>query len=115
MLDVAGNGGLLPAIRVLMSKIYVPTIQAMTNWGRLTETPHGKKTKESFVHSVENFVHYLDSKNCLHYMIVLTFGSQRAFVEVEISITETRNERSDGREIDVSSTGTKTGFDSRVD
>ena len=62
VLDVADNGGLLPAIRQLMAKVYLPTIQAMTNWGRLSETPHGKKTKENFIHELENFVNYLDSK-----------------------------------------------------
>ena len=67
MLDVVGNGGLLPAIRELMAKIYLPTIQAMTNWGRLTETPHGKKTKDAFIHSLENFVNYLDSKSWCFY------------------------------------------------
>uniref|UniRef100_H2YUI8 AAA+ ATPase domain-containing protein n=1 Tax=Ciona savignyi TaxID=51511 RepID=H2YUI8_CIOSA len=61
VLDVEGNGGLLPAIRQLFSKVYLPTIQAMENWGQLTETPQGKRTKEAFINHVENFVHYLDS------------------------------------------------------
>lgn len=61
VLDVADNGGLLPAIRQLMAKVYLPTIQAMGNWGKLNDTPHGKKTKESFIHNMENFVHYLES------------------------------------------------------
>ncbi|XP_078482966.1 dynein axonemal heavy chain 8 [Ciona intestinalis] len=61
VLDVEDNGGLLPAIRQLFAKVYLPTIQAMENWGNLTETPHGKKTKEAFINHVESFVHYLDS------------------------------------------------------
>ena len=56
-----------------MSKIYVPTIQAMTSWGRLTETPHGKRTKENFTQSLENFVHYLDSEINAIYVLFASF------------------------------------------
>ncbi|XP_077975281.1 dynein axonemal heavy chain 8-like [Styela clava] len=61
VLDVEGNGGLLPAIREIMSLVHLPAIKALSNWGTLAETPQGKKTRETFLHDLESFVNYLDS------------------------------------------------------
>jgi len=91
-LDVEENGGLLPAIRELMLKVYLPTIQAMSNWGSLTETPHGKKTKEAFIHNLESFVHYLDSKFFVVYWIIFSNYGQKTFnIFCKSAVFETAN------------------------
>lgn len=45
-----------------MSKVYLPSVKAMANWGTLTETSQGRRTKEEFLHNMESFIHYLESK-----------------------------------------------------
>lgn len=62
MIYVTEAGSLIPALRSHLSKIYVPAIKAMTNWGELTQTPQGQKASKEFVESLDSFVHFIDGK-----------------------------------------------------
>ncbi|XP_072165822.1 dynein axonemal heavy chain 8-like [Diadema setosum] len=61
-LNTTGDGKLtvLPAIKQVLDRVYRPTLNALTNWGTLSATPHGKKTKKNFCDSYDNFIHFLD-------------------------------------------------------
>ena len=65
MINVAEAGSLVPALKAHLTKIYLPAINAMSNWGELTETPQGKHTRKEFVESLDNFVHFIDGKASL--------------------------------------------------
>lgn len=62
MINVTEVGSLIPALRSHLSKIYVPAIKAMTNWGELIQTPQGQKASKEFVESLDSFVHFIDGK-----------------------------------------------------
>jgi len=62
VINVTEAGSLIPALRSHLSKIYVPAIKAMTNWGELTQTPQGQKASKEFVESLDSFVHFIDGK-----------------------------------------------------
>lgn len=62
MISVTEAGSLIPALKAHLTKIYVPAIQAMTNWGELEETPQGQQASKEFVESLDSFVHFIDGK-----------------------------------------------------
>lgn len=62
MINVTEAGSLIPALKKHLTKIYVPAIEAMSNWGELTETPQGMHTRKEFVESLDNFAHFIEGK-----------------------------------------------------
>ena len=62
MISVTEAGSLIPALKAHLTKIYVPAIQAMSNWGELEETPQGQQASKEFVESLDSFVHFIDGK-----------------------------------------------------
>lgn len=62
MINVTEAGSLIPALKAHLTKIYLPAIEAMSNWGELTETPQGLNTRKEFVESLDSFVHFIDGK-----------------------------------------------------
>lgn len=67
MINVAEAGSLIPALRSHLTKLYVPAIKAMSNWGELSQTPQGQKASQEFVESLDSFVHFIDGKTRLYY------------------------------------------------
>ena len=52
-----GNGGgLLEAIEVLLSSVFVPALYQQTNWGTLSSDANGHVLKESFLSKLSSFV-----------------------------------------------------------
>lgn len=64
-INVAEAGSLIPALKAHLTKIYLPAINAMSNWGELTGTPQGIHAQKEFVESLDNFVHFIDGKTIL--------------------------------------------------
>ena len=64
MLDGTGTGRLtvLPGIKIVLSKMAQPAVNALDYWGALADTPHGNKTKQNFLDSFDSFLTYMDSK-----------------------------------------------------
>jgi len=62
VINVTEAGSLIPALKAHLTKIYLPAIEAMSNWGELTETPQGLNTRKEFVESLDSFVHFIDGK-----------------------------------------------------
>ena len=62
MINVAEAGSLIPALKKHFTKIYLPAIEAMSNWGQLTETPQGLHTRKEFVESLDNFANFIEGK-----------------------------------------------------
>ena len=62
MINVTEAGSLIPALKTHLTKIYVPAIRAMSNWGELANTPQGQKASKEFVESLDSFVHFIDGK-----------------------------------------------------
>ncbi|XP_063956179.1 dynein axonemal heavy chain 8-like [Lytechinus pictus] len=56
----SGKLTILPAAKQALNTIFKPALNALTSWGALSETPHGKKTKKNFCDSYENFIHFLN-------------------------------------------------------
>lgn len=65
IINVAEAGSLIPALKAHLTKIYLPAINAMSNWGELTGTPQGIHAQKEFVESLDNFVHFIDGKKIL--------------------------------------------------
>ncbi|XP_033097873.1 dynein heavy chain 5, axonemal-like [Anneissia japonica] len=56
----AGILTVLPALQQLLSKVHNPAAHALRNWGALSETPHGKKTKQIFLDSFDTFIDFIN-------------------------------------------------------
>ena len=52
----------MAALKEHLTSVFVPYIKAMENWGELLDTPQGQTAKKEFVDSLDNFVHFIDSK-----------------------------------------------------
>ncbi|XP_077869965.1 dynein axonemal heavy chain 8-like [Saccoglossus kowalevskii] len=61
----SGSACILEAIKKTMTLIYKPSINAIDNWGEMTETPQGKKMRRSFIESFDGFIQFLDGKSYL--------------------------------------------------
>ena len=66
MINATEAGSLIPALRAHLTKIYVPAVKAMSNWGELTQMPQGVKASKEFVESLDSFVHFIDGETLIH-------------------------------------------------
>lgn len=61
-MNVEEKGSLMAALKEYLTSVFVPYVKAMENWGQMSETPQGQTAKKEFVDSLDNFVHFIDSK-----------------------------------------------------
>jgi len=62
-----GEGqGLLSAFAVVMSKVFIPSLQSLTNgWGLLNSSPQGAQIKNDFISTLDSFVNVLAGQELL--------------------------------------------------
>ncbi|XP_071944820.1 dynein axonemal heavy chain 8-like [Antedon mediterranea] len=56
----AGTLTVLPAIQQLLMKVHNPAAHALDDWGALSETPIGKKTRQNFLDSFDTFIDFIN-------------------------------------------------------
>ena len=61
-------------MKMVLSKMVQPAVEALDNWGALAETPHGKKTKQNFLDSFDSFIQYMDGKSFNQNVDVVDYG-----------------------------------------
>lgn len=55
------NGGLLEAIELLLSNVFLPALKKQTNWGTLSSDANGHMMKEAFLNKLSSFVAVLSN------------------------------------------------------
>ncbi|XP_074653701.1 dynein axonemal heavy chain 8-like [Tubulanus polymorphus] len=59
VLDVKSSGGIIPTLHATMSTVLHPAMQTMRSWGKLTDTPQGRKTRLDFLDNLKHFLHFM--------------------------------------------------------
>lgn len=57
--------GLLPGIKDLLEKVFLPAILETSNWGDLGQSKEDTKDKQKFVETIKKYISFLGGKHCI--------------------------------------------------
>lgn len=57
-----GSEGLLPGIKNVISKVFLPAVLATHTWGALNQTKQGHLEKQGFTETLNRYLAFLDGK-----------------------------------------------------
>uniref|UniRef100_H0ZBP1 Dynein axonemal heavy chain 8 n=1 Tax=Taeniopygia guttata TaxID=59729 RepID=H0ZBP1_TAEGU len=60
--------GLLPGIKDVIEKVFLPAILATSNWGNLGQSKEDTKAKQNFVETIKKYISFLGGKHFIHYL-----------------------------------------------
>lgn len=57
--------GLLPGIKDVIEKVFLPAILETSNWGDLGQSKEDTKHKQKFVETIKKYISFLGGKLCI--------------------------------------------------
>ena len=68
-MDCSNGCGILNALSQIMSRVYMPALNALEKWGDLDNTSQGMKARDQFLKSMIHFNRFVEGKK--FYFILL--------------------------------------------
>lgn len=62
---VDATDGLLPGVKDVIEKVFLPAILATSNWGTLGQSKEDTKDKQNFVETIKRYISFLGGKHCI--------------------------------------------------
>lgn len=57
--------GLLPGVKDVIEKVFLPAILETSNWGNLGQSKEDTKDKQNFVGTIKKYISFLGGKHCI--------------------------------------------------